>query len=419
VSQRFAKLRLATRSAVRSWNQFFFAPQPTTPIALYRIIYGLLIITDLVLLYGDWLAWYGTNGFVRMDTLAKLAPRRNLGIFFLIPQDDAWIQAFFWVFLLFAVFLTFGFLSRFSSVVVFLCLCSILRRNPYIIHAGDALLRATGFFLIFAPTGAALSIDRLLRIWRGKEGLEKQLSWPCAQRMIQIQMSLMYFSTFAWKTIGPLWRDGTALYYTTRLLQFQRFPVPTLENGIILRLATWSALFIEFAAGVLVWVRKLRYWILLLGVCLHLSIEYSMNIPLFQWVGMAGYVTFIDPADLTRAWAWVRRRVAGGPGEPAEVIYDGSCIRTARLANVLRAIDIFGRLNIMDVHSPAVESTLPALPVTQAPARLVIRRHGWVYGGAKGVLAISPLVPLLWPLAPLGFTLSQPKQAFRTAKATK
>jgi len=419
VSQRFAKLRLASRSAVRSWNQFFFAPQPTTPIALYRIIYGLLIITDLVLLYGDWLAWYGTNGFVRMDTLVKLAPRRNLGIFFLIPQDDAWIQAFFWVFLLFAVFLTFGFLSRFSSVVVFLCLCSILRRNGYIIHAGDTLLRATGLFLMFAPTGAALSIDRLLRIWRGKEGLEKQLSWPWAQRMIQIQMSLMYFSTFAWKTIGPLWRDGTALYYTTRLLQFQRFPVPALEDGIILKLATWSALFIEFAVGVLVWVRKLRYWVLLLGVCLHLSIEYSMNIPLFQWVAMAGYVTFIDPADLTRAWAWVRRHVAGGLGEPADVIYDGNSIRTARLANVLRAIDIFGRLNIMDLHSPTVECALPALPVAQTPARLVIRRHGLVYEGAKGVLAISPLVPLLWPLAPLGFMLRQPKQALRTAKATK
>jgi predicted DCC family thiol-disulfide oxidoreductase YuxK len=350
-----------------------------------------------------------------------MAPRRNLGLFWLIPQDDAWIEAFFWVFLLFAVFLTVGFLSRFSSVVVFVCLSSILRRNGYIIHSGDALLRATGFFLMFAPTDAALSIDRLLRIWRGREGLEKQLLWPWAQRMIQIQTSLMYFSTFAWKTIGSDWRDGTALYYTTRLIEFQRFPMPTLDNGIILKLATWSALVIEFSAGVLVWVRRLRYWVLLAGLCLHLSIEYSMNIALFQWVALASYVTFIDPADLTGAWSWVRRHFAGWLGAPADVTYDGNCIRTARLANVLRAVDVFARLNIragqgMDLHSSPVGSALLA---DQDPARLLICRRGSVYTGAKGMLAISRLVPLLWPLAPLSLMLGPPKQAFCVAKATK
>ena len=416
MTPRFARLRRAIQLALHAWNGFFFTPQPATPIALYRILYGLLVITDLALLHGDWLNWYGVNGLVRLDTLLKLGPGRNLGLFWLIPQNDAWIEAFFWVFLLFAVFLTVGFLSKFSSVAVFVCLSSLLRRNAYILHSGDTLLRACGFFLMFAPTGAALSVDRLLGIWRGKEGLEKPLFWPWAQRMIQIQMSLMYFSTFAWKSIGSDWRDGTALYYTTRLVQFQRFPMPTLDNGIILKLATWSALFVEFACGVLVWVRKLRYWVLLAGVCLHLSIEYSMNIALFQWVAMAGYVTFIDPADLTRTWSWLRRRLGGRLGAPADVIYDGNCARAVRQANVLRAIDVFGRLNILDLRSSAVRSALPAAP---EPAHLLICRRGSIYEGAKGMLAISRLVPLLWPLAPLSLVLSQPKQSLSVAKAVK
>ncbi len=412
----FSKLRGASQWVVRGWNEFFFTPQSATPVALYRIIYGLLIIADLAMLHEDWLTWFGVDGFVRLDTLLKMGPRRNLGLFWFIPADDAWVQAFFWVFLLFAVFLTVGFLSRFSSVAVFVCLSSMLRRNGYILHSGDTLLRATGFFLMFAPTGAALSIDRLLRIWRGREGLEKPLSWPWAQRMIQIQMSLMYFSTFAWKTIGSDWRDGTALYYTTRLAQFQRFPMPTLDNGIILKLATWSALFIEFSAGVLVWVRRLRYWVLLAGLCLHLSIEYSMNIALFQWVAMAGYVTFIDPADLTRAWSWVQRTFASRLGAPADVIYDSQYTRAARLANVLQAIDVFRRLSIVDLHSSAAGNALPA---AQAPERLLICRRGSVYTGAKGILAISGLVPLLWPLAPLSLLLGQPKRPFCAAKAAK
>ena len=414
-----ATLGGAVRSLVRSWNSFFFTPQSATPIGLYRIVYGLIVITDLLLQRGDWLAWYGVNGFVRFETLLKITPRRNLGLFAIIPQDDSWIQAFFWIFVVFAVFLTVGFLSRFSSVVVFVCFSSILRRNGYIIHSGDTLLRATGFFLMFAPTGAALSVDRLLRLWRGSEGLEKEPCWPWAQRMIQIQMSLMYFSTFAWKTIGSDWRDGSALYYTTRLLQFQRFPTPTLENGLVLRLATWSALSVEFAAGVLVWVRKLRYWVLLAGVCLHLSIEYSMNIPLFQWVAMACYITFIDPADLTRAWAWVRRHLVRPLGEPAEVLYDGQCQRAARLANVLRAIDVLQRLNVVDLRSSETGHSWPVSADAQQERPIVISRRGSVFEGWRGILAISRLVPLLWPLAPLSLVLSQPKPPFHVAKAAK
>lgn len=400
---------------VRRWDGFFFTPQSPTPIGLYRIVYGLIIVADIVLQHGDWLTWYGADGFVRLDTVIQRSSHPNMALFGLMPRDDVWVQAFFWVFLLFAVFLTVGFLSRFSSVAVFICLSSMLRRNGFIINSGDTLLRATGFFLVFAPTGAALSVDRLLRIWRGKEGVKIQPCWPWAQRMIQIQMSLLYFSTFAWKTIGSDWRDGTALYYTSRLVEFQRFPVPALDNGIVLKLATWSALFIEFAAGVLVWVRKLRYWVLLAAVCLHLSIEYSMNIPVFQWIAMAGYVTFVDPADLTRAWAWVRRRFGGRLGECVDVIYDGNCARSARMADVLRAIDIFQRLHVMNRDSAGTS----IVPEAHQVNGLVFCRRGTVYAGFKGWLAISRLVPLLWPLAPLSLVASQPKQFFQVANAAK
>jgi len=58
----------------------------------------------------------------------------------------------------------------------------------------------------------------------------------------------------------------------------------------------------------LVWLKELRYPVLLLGLLLHLSIEYSMNVPLFEWVLLSAYVLFIDPDDLQRAMHWVRRR---------------------------------------------------------------------------------------------------------------
>ncbi len=62
------------------------------------------------------------------------------------------------------------------------------------------------------------------------------------------------------------------------------------------------SLAVEFSLGVLVWFRELRYIVLAIGVVFHLSIEYSLNVPLFQWEIMSAYVLFIDADDLIRVW---------------------------------------------------------------------------------------------------------------------
>lgn len=50
--------------------------------------------------------------------------------------------------------------------------------------------------------------------------------------------------------------------------------------------------------GVLIWFRRVRYPLLLLGLLFHLALEYAFNLPMFQWDVLIAYVLFIDPADL-------------------------------------------------------------------------------------------------------------------------
>jgi hypothetical protein len=50
--------------------------------------------------------------------------------------------------------------------------------------------------------------------------------------------------------------------------------------------------------------------VLLAGICLHLGIEYAMNIPLFEWMAVATYINFVDPEDLTRSWKWFQGQSA-------------------------------------------------------------------------------------------------------------
>ena len=301
---------MSLRRLYQSWNEFFFTPQSPLPVCVFRILYGLIALANLIMLRPEWLKWYGPHAMMSIDTMHKLGRGPNMSVFELIPQTDLAVNIFFWVFLVCTVFLTIGYLTRFSAVAVYICLGSIQMRNGYILNSGDTLMIVTGFFLMFAPAGAALSVDRWLRLRRGHESVAVALYSPWAQRMIQIQLAVVYFATFYWKTLGVLWMNGTAVYYALRLEDFHRFPMPHLQNMFVIKSLTWLTLVIEFALGVLIWFKETRYPVLLAGLCLHLGIEYAMNIPLFEWMAVATYVTFIYPEDLSRSLRWFNGQFA-------------------------------------------------------------------------------------------------------------
>ena len=299
---------MSLRTLIEAWNRFFFEPQPPTPIALFRILYGVVVTVNLLLMFPDWLAWYGVRAWMSLSTMYKMEPGMRLNLFTVMPQSDVWVSALFWVSLASAVLLTFGLLTRISSIAVFLCLTSVHERNLFAIHSGDTFLRVAGFFLVFAPAGAAFSVDRLIRLRLGKEAHDVRPRSPWAQRMIQFELSLVYFFAFWWKSLGAPWVNGTALYYVEHLDEFRRFPVPAwFQAPLLVKLGSWLTLVLEFSLGVLIWFRELRYPLLLCGVLFHLTLEYWLNVPMFQWDVLTAYVLFIHPDDLERALAFLGR----------------------------------------------------------------------------------------------------------------
>jgi len=382
---------MSLRSLIRSWNEFFFAPRSPTPVCLLRVLYGMLALANFILLRPDWLAWFGTRGIFTLDTMRSFERGTRINLFALLPNDFS-IQVLFWAAVIAAVFVTVGFATRASSVALFLCLTSIDERALYAMHSGDTLLRITGFWVMFAPAGAAFSVDRLIRLWKGKEGLEIQPQPPWAQRMIQIQVAIVYLTTFWSKTQGPTWINGTAIYYVYHLDQFQRFPVPWfMQDPVLIKLESWFTLAIEFALGVLIWFKELRYPLLAVGVLLHLSLEYTMNVPLFQWIILSTYVTFIEPADLARAWNWLRARAAARLGPAVTVVYDGESESVLRTVNVLRAVDVLGRLHFVDRRSEVPHPGRKAQRrLTLAAPADALDAIGCLFRPSKGALSAAP-----------------------------
>jgi hypothetical protein len=270
----------------------------------------MLAFLNFMLLAPDLFDWFGQKGVVTPAAGKLLSGGRGINLFDLLPQTDGSVLMLFLVAVLSSLTLSAGFFTRTSALILFLAWTSFCHRNTILLNSGDSILRLTSFFLIFSPAGAIYSLDRYLAVKKGTTRGPAKLVEPWTMRLLQIQVCLIYLYTFTWKIMGGMWLDGTALYYTSRLQEFWRFPMPyAFEHMWTIKLATWGTLVLEFALGALLWIKELRYPILIGGVFLHLGIDYTMNIPLFGQLMMCTYILFVDAADIDRAIGWAKRKL--------------------------------------------------------------------------------------------------------------
>ena len=204
--------------------------------------------------------------------------------------------------------LTIGYRTRIASVVVFVALVSFEHRAPSIWNSGDGLLRILCFFLMLAPAGASLSVDR----WR----TAKDRFWefparaPWALRLVQIQISAVYLSSAWFKFHGTAWLHGTAVSFAVRVEDLQRFALPgALSHSLLFSsVMTYWTLAIELMIGVLVWNRAARRWVLLLGAGLHVLVGLNLRLGFFSETMLAAYLVFLSPAAATATVLAVRDR---------------------------------------------------------------------------------------------------------------
>jgi hypothetical protein len=385
---------MTSKQMLERWLDFWFKPQSPTPVALFRIVFGFLVLQSIFVHIGpNVLDWYGPHAVTNFENIKRFwwlnQPRFDL--FLLFPNTDQGVLTLWWIYAVAAVCLTIGFCTRAASLAVCLILISTHNHQPFNINGGDAMMRLMAGMLVFADAGGAFSVDRLIMRLLfptfGDDSKPKP-SAPTGQRLIQVQMAIAYGSTFFHKISGAQWLDGTAVYYAVRLDDMTRHPMPLLyDNLLFCKLLTWYTLLVEGAMFTLVWLRDVRYYVLAATALMHLGIDYSINLPVFEWMFMAGFIAFIEPEDLTKLMTWLKRRVEIGFGSPEPLTYNAESKQQTSLASLIEGLDVFGRLTIEPASSAA--------SYLSAESR---------WGGLRGFNLFAWLtcrLPILWPLFPL------------------
>ncbi|MFO0898757.1 MAG: HTTM domain-containing protein [Pirellulales bacterium] len=282
-----------------AWDWFFFAAVDLRLCAILRIGFAGLLLLDLVCQWPFLDFYYGEQGGLPYSVSREYIYPGSLSPLGLAPAGMAWLLALYLLFGAQVVLLGLGLFTRVQSVGVFLWLVSFQQRNQAIRDGEDVVFRMFAFLLIFLPLGAVWSLDARRRNGRADAALQPRPKWPL--RLMQFQTCLILLASGIYKTQGVAWRKGDALYYVSRLEDaFDPFwaPAAVFDSLPLLRAAAWGIVLAELVIPFAIWIPRLRLPCLIVACSLHLAIDYAMNMFLFQWIMMFGWLTFLEPKEV-------------------------------------------------------------------------------------------------------------------------
>ena len=289
---------------IGAWNRFFFEPVPARPLAVFRIIYGVLILIYLALMVEEFDYWYTGTGFLRgAEAREAAAPLRFSPLQYV--EDPITPRVVLAATFAAALGLMLGWRTRLMSIALYLGLLALYHRNVASSGGPDAMPLILAFYMMLCPSGAAYSLDARRAAKRSGMADRKVCPtepWvvPFGLRLLQIQICVIYFQSCAVKCQGPTWMNGTAVHYVLFNGEFNHFDLGFLAGSpLVINLMTHGALLIEFALAFWLWFRPTRRWAILGGVMLHAGIRPMLNVPGFGEFMCATYLTFLDADELT------------------------------------------------------------------------------------------------------------------------
>jgi hypothetical protein len=245
-----------------------------------------------------------------------------------------------------------GFCTRVTSVLTWLAVLSYIQRGPTTLFGMDTMMLILIIYLAIGPSGAALSLDRLIERWwaRRRARLKGQPPPPdlpprprvtanFAIRMMQIHFCFIYIASGLSKLQGGAWWYGTALWGTMANPSFNPVDVP-IYFEFLLFLCRYRLLWeivttggvaytlaVEIGFPFLVWNRKLRPLMIAGAVLLHTGIALVMGLVGFGLCMLCLLMSFVPPEAVRRLLDAVapgpRQQPASfglRPAQPAETV---------------------------------------------------------------------------------------------------
>lgn len=286
-----------------AWNRFWFAPADPITLGLMRLLVGsMLVYTHLVwgIDFESFVGDAGWNGeqLVREYQSGSLAPS------FWWYVEPGWYHVVHWVSILVLALFTIGFATRITSVLSMIVVVSYSYKAVLSNYGLDQINSILTFYLCIGPSGAALSVDRMISnrrragSWFAATPREKSAFTTMALRLVQLHFCVIYTYAGLSKLQGNAWWNGEAVWMAFANSEYQTIDMTWIAwYPWISDLMTHTTIIWEVSFWALVWTR-LRPAVLVIGAALHIGIGAAMGMWTFGLIMIYGHLAFW-PAEST------------------------------------------------------------------------------------------------------------------------
>ena len=274
-------------------------------LAVFRVGLGVIVLIDIITRSSNFVAFYTNEGVLPASYLSA-DPLSSVSLHFV--SGDVWFQALLFVVMgIFAFLIIFGYRTRLATLASFVLLVSLQEYNPYVLNAGDLLLRWYLFFGIFLPLGARWSVDSL----RGTGTSDGSSVENIAAASALLYAVMIYTVNGMSKLTSDAWTGGEAV---ANVLNTEKYTV-LLGNHIdgfteLLVFFNWAWLALLLASSLLVLLTWwLRFFLVGAFIAAHTGMFLTMQLAVFPLVAIALLVLFLPPVFWDRFESLTQRFV--------------------------------------------------------------------------------------------------------------
>jgi hypothetical protein len=280
--------------------------------------------------------------FDRVDFMGKwnVDPRRmydqglDVWSIWLHVTDPFWMNVVQTVFVIAAICMVLGIGTRVAIPIVWFANLSYIHRDPFILFGVDTMMNVLLLYFMIGPSGAALSLDRLLF---GRKEVRPLASAGFAYRLMQVHLSIIYFVSGISKLRGETWWNGTAVWNVLANYEFAPMTLPIYreflrwlgENQLVFELfvtgSGYATLAFEIGYPFLMWQHWSRRPMLWGAVFLHGFIGMFMGLKTFSLMMLVFNMAFLTASETQ--WILERfrlRKAAAAKVEPPNGVVEAA-----------------------------------------------------------------------------------------------
>jgi predicted DCC family thiol-disulfide oxidoreductase YuxK len=304
-------------------------------LALFRIFYSLVLLAEVATMFHFRSLIYEPIPFQGIPEIGMTIP-------FIV-----WMASI--------VFILFGLFTRMATIVNYVCTLFLISTiSTFEYHMFYAYV-GINFLLIFLPVSRCWSIDRLFEKLKYSNTKfqyipSSKVSVLAYQIPVFIGVAFVYFDSIFYKFDSEIWMKGLGMWYPSSMpmatiANFQSL----LNNEFIAKFMGYATVVFEFVFIFIMWNKRFRIAILLIGMVLHIGILVLWPIPFFA-LGVCAIYVLLVPVGF---FNWQMKMQS--PRSRMTFFYDAECPLCIRTKIIIEHLDVLKRVEFKSVQFYAQE----------------------------------------------------------------